>query len=253
MSDVRTNPSLRLDAYLVETGHYATRARARDAILRGCVNLDGKPCSKPGQLVRSPVEIQIDDEVKDYVSRAALKLKSALDATGFDPAGKVALDLGASTGGFCQVLLERGVRKVIAVDVGHDQLAHTLREEPRLVNIEGLNARHLSLEIIGGEPPQFITSDLSFISLKLALPPALELAAPGAMGIFLVKPQFEVGREHLGRGGIVRDEALAHQTAADLRTWLETNPGWRATHLAPSPIRGGDGNLEFLLAGMKDG
>ena len=151
------------------------------------------------------------------------------------------------------MLLERGASKVIAVDVGHDQLAETLRDEPRLVNFEELNARDLSLDVIGGEPPQFITSDLSFISLKLALPPALELAAVGAMGIFLVKPQFEVGRENLGRGGIVRDEALAHQTAADMRIWLESNPGWRATHLAPSPIRGGDGNLEFLLAGVKDG
>lgn len=253
MSDVRTNSTVRLDAHLVETGHYATRARARDAILRGCVKLDGKPCSKPGHPVRSRAEIQVDDEVKDYVSRAALKLISALEVTGFDPAGKIALDLGASTGGFCQVLLERGVRKVIAVDVGHDQLADMLKDDKRLVNIEGLNARDLSPEAIGGECPQFITSDLSFISLKLALPPALDLAAPGALGIFLIKPQFEVGRENLGRGGIVRDEALAQQTATNLRTWLETNPGWRATHLVPSPIRGGDGNLEFLLAGMKDG
>ena len=244
---------IRLDDWLVANGHYASRARARDAILRGCVTLEGNISPKPSRTVSSENAIQINDPAKQYVSRAALKLVHALEKTGFDPEGRIALDLGSSTGGFCQVLLDNGATHVFGVDVGHDQLAETLRSNPRLTNLEGVNARDLAVEHLDGKVPEFVTSDISFISLKLALPPALALAGEGAFGIFLVKPQFEVGKEGLGKGGIVRDAALAQEAAESMRDWLDDFPGWRVTEFFPSPITGGDGNREFLLAGVKDG
>ncbi len=246
-------PRMRLDELLVQQGHYPSRARARDSILRGCVSIGGQKCSKPARTVSSSVDISIDDPAARLVSRAALKLVHALDETGFVPAGKTALDLGASTGGFCQVLLERGATQVFAVDVGHDQMAASLRDDPRLVNLEGLNARDLSMSNLDDSAPQFITCDVSFISLKLALPSALELAEPGAQGIFLIKPQFEAGKANIGKGGIVRDETIAMETAQAMCDWLSTMHGWRCTHFMESPIRGGHGNREFLMAGEKIG
>ena len=244
---------IRLDEWLVANGHYASRARARDAILRGCVTLEGDISPKPSRTVPNDNAVQINDPAKQYVSRAALKLVHALEKTGIDPEGRIALDLGSSTGGFCQVLLDKGATHVFGVDVGHDQLAETLRSNPRLTNLEGVNARDLTLEHLDGKAPEFVTSDISFISLKLALPPALALAGKGALGIFLVKPQFEVGKEGLGKGGVVRDAALAQEAAECVRDWLDGFPGWRVTEFFPSPITGGDGNREFLLTGVKDG
>jgi len=244
---------IRLDEWLVEKGHYPSRARARDAILRGCISLDGELSPKPSRTVPGEDAVHINDPALKFVSRAALKLVHALEETGYSPDGKVALDLGASTGGFCQVLLQNGARRVFGVDVGHGQLAETLLTDSRLVNIENLNARDLALEHLEGSSPEFITSDVSFISLKLALPPALEIAAERAIGIFLVKPQFEVGRDGLGKGGVVRDDALALRAAEEIRDWLAAFPGWHVTHFMQSPIAGGDGNREYLLAGMKNG
>jgi len=248
--DLKPNP--RLDEWLVEQGHYQSRSRAREAIRRGCITINGKSIEKPSTKVTRPDAIKIDDDASGLVSRAALKLIAALKETDLSPDGKICLDIGASTGGFCQVLIENGARHVYAIDVGHDQMDEGLLEEAKLTNIEGLNARMLSANDLDNVAPEFLTCDVSFISLKLALPPALELAAPGALGIFLVKPQFEVGKEKLGKGGIVRDAALLAETVEDIRGWFETQKGWHMTHLLPSPIHGGDGNQEYLLVGRKD-
>jgi 23S rRNA (cytidine1920-2'-O)/16S rRNA (cytidine1409-2'-O)-methyltransferase len=253
MSAVSTGSRRRLDEVLVARGLFATRSRARDAIQRGAVTVAGKVETRPGREVASDAELAVDDPARTYVSRAALKLVAALDHFGFDVAGRVALDVGASTGGFTQVLLERGARSVFAVDVGHGQIHASLREDPRVQVIEGLNARDLTSVHLGGEVPQVVVADVSFISLRLALPPALALAAPGAFAALLVKPQFEAGREAIGKGGLLRQAALGPRIADDLSAWLDTQPGWRALGHAPSPIEGGDGNREFLLGGMKDG
>jgi len=245
--------NLRLDEWLVQNRHYPSRARARDAILRGCVSMGGQKTAKPSRTVMHDDTVEIDDPALRYVSRAALKLVHALDATGYSPKGKTCLDIGASTGGFCQVLLQRDAQQVFAIDVGHGQMAETLLADPRLMNLEGVNARELTPAHLENNAPQFITCDVSFISLKLALPAALQLAANGAVGIFLVKPQFEVGREALGKGGIVRDPALPEATARDLKDWLDNQPAWQVTDFMPSPIKGGDGNREYLLAAQKNG
>jgi 23S rRNA (cytidine1920-2'-O)/16S rRNA (cytidine1409-2'-O)-methyltransferase len=241
----------RLDELLVARGFFATRSRARDAIVRGTVAVDGMPATRPALSVGPDASIVVDDPARAYVSRAALKLVAALDAFGLDPAGKVALDIGASTGGFTQVLLERGAVRVFAIDVGHGQLDSRLANDPRVKAIEGLNARDLQPAHLGGARPQVLVCDASFISLRLALPPALALAAPGAQGVFLVKPQFEAGRAAIGKGGILKDPAEGPRIASDLGDWLGGQAGWRTTGVVPSPISGADGNREFLLAGEK--
>jgi len=239
----------RLDQALVERGLATSRARARDAILRGHVRVDGTPAVKPSLTVGPRNAISIDDPAAAYVSRGALKLAAALDAFGYDPAGCTALDIGASTGGFTQVLIERGAVRVFAVDVGHGQLDPRLARDPRLVSREGLNARDLTPADIG-EPLGAIVADVSFIPLRLVLPPALALASGGAWLVALVKPQFEVGRGHVGKGGIVRDVAVARQAAADVAAWL-TDAGWLVDGVIDSPIAGGDGNREFLLGARR--
>lgn len=241
---------VRLDQLLVESGAFSSRSRARDAILRGGVRVAGVQASKPGQMVGPDIAFELDDPAQAYVSRAALKLTAALDRFALSPQGRIALDVGASTGGFTQVLLERGAPHVVAIDVGHGQMDAGLAADPRVTNIEGLNARALTPADLGGAQPGFIVSDVSFISLKLALPPALALAAPGAEAVLLVKPQFEVGRANVGKGGIVAP-ADAESSAADLAAWLAAQPGWIVLGLHPSPISGGDGNAEYLLAGRK--
>lgn len=243
---------MRLDELLVRRGHFASRSRARDAIERGTVSVGGAVATKPGLSVVEDAAIAVDDPAQRFVSRAALKLIAGLDHFALDPSGRHALDIGASTGGFTQVLLERGARHVLAVDVGHGQMDPHLRDDSRVTCLEGVNARDLDASHLGGIEPGFIVSDVSFISLMLALPPALGLAAVGAAGVFLVKPQFEAGREAIGKGGLLRDPNEGPVIAERLRTWLDSFPGWRALGLCPSPIEGGDGNREFLLAGAKD-
>lgn len=242
---------MRLDQMLVARGDFPTRSRAQDAIKRGKVRLHGRVCDKPGQLVGPDAEIAVDDPAKGYVSRAALKLVAGLDAFGLDPKGRVALDVGASTGGFTQVLLERGARHVVAIDVGHGQMDAGLAADPRVTLREGLNARKLARADLSGHPVECLVSDVSFISLRLALPPALALAESGAFCVLLVKPQFEAGRAAIGKGGVLADSALGPRIAEELAAWLDGQEGWRSLGLAPSPIRGGDGNAEFLLGGVK--
>ncbi|MFZ1681126.1 MAG: TlyA family RNA methyltransferase [Rhizobiaceae bacterium] len=241
---------MRLDHALVERGLSATRSRARDAILRGTVAVNGSIAARPGDPVSAGDRIAVDDPAASWVSRAALKLVHGLDHFGFDPAGRLALDIGASTGGFTQVLLERGARHVFAVDVGHGQIAPAIGGDPRVTLLEGLNARDLAAMHLGDVRPEAMVSDVSFISLRLALPPALDLAAPGAFGLFLVKPQFEAGRSAVGKRGIV-PKAVALQTAWEVADWLATVEGWRVLGLTASPIEGGDGNAEFLLGAEK--
>jgi len=240
---------VRLDLALVDRGLAPSRARARDAILRAHVSVDGKVVDKPAAMVAPNARLAIDDPAGRYVSRSGLKLAAALDAFGYSPTGLSVLDLGASTGGFSQVLLERGARHVTAVDVGHGQLHPRIAGDPRITNLENLNARDLAKQHLS-TPVQAIVCDLSFISLKLALPPALALAAPGAWGVFLVKPQFEVGPGMIGKGGIVRDAAVAERAATDIADWLRELQ-WTVDGVIPSPIEGGDGNREFLIGARR--
>jgi 23S rRNA (cytidine1920-2'-O)/16S rRNA (cytidine1409-2'-O)-methyltransferase len=241
----------RLDLLLCDRGLYSSRARARDAILRGGVKVNGANASRPGAEYALDATIELDDAARHYVSRAALKLIAGLDHFAINPHGTIALDIGASTGGFTQVLLERGAARVHAVDVGHDQLHADLRADARVLSQEGLNARDLTLDHLQGDAPQIIVCDASFISLTLVLPQALALAAPGARGVFLVKPQFEAGRDAIGKGGILKDAMLGPQIAVHLADWLDSQADWQCLGFTPSPISGGDGNHEFLLGGFK--
>lgn len=243
-------PQLRLDQLLVSRGLFESRSRGRDAIERGTVTVAGVIAGKAGLIVDEDADIVVNDPAQSYVSRAALKLIAALDHFGLDPAGLNCLDVGASTGGFTQVLLERQARHVIALDVGHDQLDERFRSEPRVTNLEGTNARALTRDQING-PVEAVVSDVSFISLRLALPPALDMAEPGAWVAMLVKPQFEAGREAIGKGGMLRDPSSGPAVAAGIETWLNSLGGWQSLGVIPSPIAGGDGNQEYLLAGRK--
>ena len=237
----------RLDVVLAARELVRSRSEARDLILRGAVTAGGRVAGKPGELVDPASEIAIAAGASGYVSRGALKLEAALDGFAVEPSGLIALDLGASTGGFTDLLLERGARKVYAVDVGHDQLAERLRADPRVVSLEGQDGRGLTRELIP-EPPDLIVADVSFISLRLALPAALDLAAPGAVLIALVKPQFELGPDALGKNGVVRDEAAAAGAATAIADWLAAQPGWSVTGSMPSPLPGKEGNQEYLIS-----
>jgi 23S rRNA (cytidine1920-2'-O)/16S rRNA (cytidine1409-2'-O)-methyltransferase len=238
----------RLDQAMEARGLTPSRARARDAILRGTVEVNGVIASKPNQHVGDDDVITLYDPAAGYVSRAALKLLAGLDAGAIDPAGKVCLDLGASTGGFTQVLLEHGAARVYAVDVGHDQLHPSLRADSRVTSLEGVNGRDLTSELIP-EPPELIVSDVSFVSILKVIFPALELAASRAEAVILIKPQFEVGREHIGKGGIVTDD-VAVNAAIERITAALAEAGWGRCFAVASPIAGGDGNRE-TVAGFR--
>lgn len=235
----------RLDIALVARDLVGTRARARDLIKRGLVRVDGAVVSKAGVLIGDDAEITITGDEAAYVSRAALKLNAALDAFGFDPGGRVALDVGASTGGFTQVLLERGATRVYAVDVGRGQLQESLAADPRVISLEQRDARKLTRADVP-EPVRAITVDVSFISLRLVLPHAMAFAAPDAWLVALIKPQFEVGRGHVGKGGIVTDAAARDRAIETIRQ-LVADQGWQPRAPIPSPLRGQGGNQEYLL------
>lgn len=240
--------SRRLDQALVAAGLAGSRARAQALIAAGAVTVDGRVATKPASPVSPDAALHVTPDALPWVSRAALKLIAGLDAFGIDPSGQIALDLGASTGGFSQVLLARGAAEVWAVDVGHGQLAPDLRDEPRLHLIEGLNVRDLTPAHV--PVPGIVVADLSFIPLATALPPALALARAGAALVALVKPQFEVGPSRVGKGGIVRDPAARADALAAVSAFLEAS-GWDVLGHTPSPIAGGDGNQETLIAARK--
>jgi 23S rRNA (cytidine1920-2'-O)/16S rRNA (cytidine1409-2'-O)-methyltransferase len=236
----------RLDQRLVDLGLAPSRARAQALVAAGAVTVDGRVAARPSARPAEAARIAVTEDPCPWVSRAALKLAHALDAFGLVPEGE-ALDLGASTGGFTEVLLARGARRVHAIDVGRGQLHPRLTADPRVVSLEGVNARALPERL---PQPDWIVCDLSFIGLEKVLPPALTLARPGARLVALIKPQFEAGPEAVGRGGLVRDPEVHAAVRARIRRFLE-NQGWTVTHEDESPIRGGDGNREFLVAARK--
>lgn len=240
-------PSQRADVFLVEHGFARTRAEAQEAIEAGKVFDGGRRVIKPSQHLNETSRIKYE-RAHSFVSRGALKLAAALKNFDLSPRGLVCLDLGASTGGFSEVLLMHGAKKVFAVDVGHGQLDPKIANDARVTSLERTNARDLKPLT---EPPQAIVADLSFISLKLALRPALAMAASGAWLIALVKPQFEAGRENIGKGGIVRDEVVQNAVLADIIAWLPANAGWDVLGAIESPVKGCDGNREFLVAARK--
>jgi 23S rRNA (cytidine1920-2'-O)/16S rRNA (cytidine1409-2'-O)-methyltransferase len=235
----------RLDQLLVDAGLAATRSRAADLIRRGLVTVAGAAVLKPGALVMPDAALSVSAEASAYVSRGGAKLAAALDAFGFDPKGRVALDVGASTGGFTDVLIARGAAKVYAVDVGSGQLHAKLRVNPKVVVLEGTDARGLSRALVS-EPVTAIVADVSFISLTLALATPLGLAAPGAWLVALIKPQFEVGRAAVGIGGIVRSAADRQKAVEKVGAFIE-HAGWEIAGVIDSPIRGGSRNQEYLL------
>ncbi len=239
----------RLDVALVVRGLAPTRSRALDLIRRGFVTVAGVVVTKAGHDVADISTIGLAAAAPRHVSRGAEKLIAALDRFGIDPTGCHAVDIGASTGGFTEVLLARGATGVTAVDVGRAQLHETLRADPRVVSLESRDARSLVAAEFA-HPITAITADVSFISLEKAMPVILALAAPGAWLVALIKPQFEVGRENIAKGGLVRDPAASAVAVDRIATWLQQS-GWRVAGILPSPISGGDGNREFLIGAHK--
>ncbi|MDB5507415.1 MAG: hemolysin [Devosia sp.] len=240
---------IRLDLALEARRLLPSRARARDAITRGTVTVNGVQATKPHQQVAATDIIVLDDPAAHYVSRAALKLIAGLDAAGIDVTGMIALDIGSSTGGFSQVLLERGAAKVYAVDVGHDQLHASLRRSRRVVSLEGTNARDITATLIP-EIIDVLVCDVSFVSVVKVLAAPLALCKPGATTIILIKPQFEVGRDNVGRGGIVTDATAIERVNDDVTNFMAAG-GWEALTTLPSPITGGDGNRETVAVFRK--
>jgi len=237
----------RLDKLLLDRGLVASPELARSLIMTGGVLVRGQPETKPGTRVDTAAEIALRAEDHPYVSRGALKLIKGLDAFAIDPAGKTALDIGASTGGFSDVLLQRGAARIYAVDVGYGQLAWSIRQDPRVVVLERHNVRSLPLELVP-EPCDLAVIDVSFISLALVLPRVRELLRPpaGKPIVALVKPQFEVGRQLVGKGGVVRDPAVRRDAVENVRRWAGAN-GFVVGADVESPITGPAGNVEYLL------
>jgi 23S rRNA (cytidine1920-2'-O)/16S rRNA (cytidine1409-2'-O)-methyltransferase len=235
----------RLDVALFERGLAASREKAQALIMAGRVRVDGAPATKPGTAIRGDVVVDVLPG-PEHVGRGALKLAGALDALGLDPAGRIAVDVGASIGGFTETLLARGASRVYAVDVGRAQLHESLRADPRVVVLEGVNARTLSARELP-EACGFATLDVSFISALKILPALREVLAPDAALAVLVKPQFEVGRGQVGRGGIVRDAALHRQALEDIARGAQAL-GYSLRGACASPIEGAEGNREFFLA-----
>ena len=240
---------IRADQLLADRGLAESRTRAQALILAGLVYSGDRKIDKAGQPLGIDTPLTVKGRDHPWVSRGGLKLDHALTHFGWDVMGAVAIDVGSSSGGFTDVLLTRGAAKVYAVDVGHGQLAWKLREDPRVVVLERTNARHITAEHIP-EPIDLVVCDASFIALEKVLPAALGLARAGARLAALIKPQFEAGRDEVGRGGVVRDPAV-HQAVCDAVVgWLGAI-GWSVAGVVPSPITGPEGNIEFLVAATK--
>ncbi len=242
---VRKASKMRLDLLLAEREMFDSREKARTAILLGEISVNGTKVTKAGTAVASDAHVEHTPSRPAYVGRGALKLLAALDAFGLDATGCVCGDIGSSTGGFTQVLLERGATRVYAVDVGTNQLAYKLRSDPRVVVLEQTNARYLTHGEIP-EPLDLVVMDLSFISLTLVLPAVVALARPGARIVPLVKPQFEAGRDEVPRGGVIRDPEVRERAVDKVRSYIETNLPLQWERLIESPITGTEGNIEYL-------
>ena len=239
------NERVRLDLALEQRGLLPSRARARDAILRGTVTLNGVTAVKQNQMVGKDDIVELSDPAANYVSRAALKLVAGLEAGGIDSNGKICVDIGSSTGGFTQVLMERGASRIYAVDVGHDQLHKRLKGSDRVVSMEGVNAKDLTAEMIP-EPIDLLVSDVSFVSVTKVLAAPLALCAPGADAVILFKPQFEVGRKNIGKGGIVTSKEAIDTALTEMIAFMAAE-GFSHRLSIPSPITGGDGNTETVV------
>jgi 23S rRNA (cytidine1920-2'-O)/16S rRNA (cytidine1409-2'-O)-methyltransferase len=239
----------RADQFLVEMGHAASRSEAQAAIRMGLVKVDGEVLEKASRTLTEDAAIEYS-KPHPFVSRGGVKLAAALDHFQLSSEDRVCLDIGASTGGFTEVLLMGGASRVYAIDVGHGQMHPRISRDRRVVAKDGVNARDLSRVHIP-EPPGAITADVSFIGLSLALPPALDLAAPGAWLVALVKPQFEVGRAWVGKGGIVRDLEAQKEALSTIKSFIAGQSRWTVIGHIESPILGGEGNKEFLIAAQK--
>jgi 23S rRNA (cytidine1920-2'-O)/16S rRNA (cytidine1409-2'-O)-methyltransferase len=240
----------RADQLLVDQGLAESRAKAQALIIAGLVSADGHRIDKPGTGLPEETPLALAGRDHPWVSRGGVKLAFALDHFGIDISGATALDIGASTGGFTDVLLTRGAARVHTVDVGRGQLAWKLRQDPRVIVHEGVNARYLTAADIS-DPIDIITCDASFIGLATVLPAALTLAKPTALLVALIKPQFEAGPRAVGKGGVVRDSAV-HRAVCDAAVaWVAAQPGWSVVGIAESPITGPAGNREFLLFARK--
>ncbi|MBL8805488.1 MAG: TlyA family RNA methyltransferase [Rhodospirillales bacterium] len=239
----------RLDQLLVERGLAESRAKAQALVLAGLVFSGEKRLDKAGTSIADDAALDVRGQPHPWVSRGGLKLAHALGHFGIDPGGLVAVDVGASTGGFTDVLLAHGAAKVYAVDVGHGQLAWKLRNDPRVVVLERTNARNLTAAAIS-DAPDMVVCDASFIGLETVLPAVLGLARQGAILVALIKPQFEVGPARVGKGGVVRDPALHEEVCMRISAWLDRQ-GWQVAGIEPSPILGPEGNREFLIAARK--
>ena len=241
----------RADQLAVASGLAETRARAQALILAGKVFSGTARIDKPGTMLAEDTKLTLAVPDHPWVSRGGLKLAHALESFALSPEGRVCLDVGASTGGFTDVLLAHGAARVHAVDVGHGQLAWTLRTDPRVVVHERTNARYLDAAAIP-EPIGALVCDASFIGLATLLPAPLALCAPGAWAVALIKPQFEAGREAIGRKGVVRDATVHEAVCARVRAWWAALPGWKVLGIAESPITGPEGNREFLIAARRE-
>ena len=241
----------RVDLLLVERRLAESRARAQALILAGLVYEGERRVAKSGEMLPADAPLAVQGRDHPWVSRGGIKLAHGLETFGLSPEGRVCLDIGASTGGFVEVLLAHGASRVHAVDVGHGQLAWTLRNDPRVVVHERTNARFLSPAVIP-EPIAALTCDASFIGLASVLPAALALTAPGAWAIALIKPQFEAGPAKVSRGGVVRDPAVHQEVCERIAAWWGGQAGWRVIGITPSPVLGPAGNREFLIAARRD-
>ena len=244
-------PKTRIDQLLVARGLVESRAKAQALIMAGLVFVGERKVAKAGEAVAEDAALEVRGKDHPWVSRGGLKLEKGLGHFGIDPAGRVAMDVGSSTGGFTDVLLTRGAAKVYAVDVGTNQLAWKLRQDPRVVVLEKTNARYLTAEQIP-ESADIIVCDASFIGLAKVLKTPLKFAAPGARLVALIKPQFEAGPAEVGKGGVVREPAVHARVCAEVEAWLGALPGWRVLGITESPIKGPEGNIEFLIGAVRE-
>ncbi len=241
---------IRADQALVDRGLVETKSKAQALVMAGVVFSEEKRIEKPGQQINEDIPLEVRGQDHPWVSRGGLKLEKGINAFQFDPTGMTGLDIGSSTGGFTDVLLQNGAERVYAVDVGRGQLHWKLRSDDRVVVMESTNARTLTEDMIE-EPVDVVVCDASFIGLEKVLPAGMSLAKPGAWLMALIKPQFQVGKGEVGKGGVVRDPDLHDRVCREVSEWLTEDMGWTVLGITESPITGPQGNVEFLIAARK--